>query len=1653
MAVRPKVQASLLNHAQRGVLLDIALLLNNGESIDALFERVAGLLEGALDFDYVGISLLTEGTRVRLVGARPPLCRPVGSEFDLGEATVARLTSSPSVSAFTTAAADPWTAALAAVGIRHSVMAALRDGSRLLGTFTCGRNRDEPCTEAELEFIRLLGMMLSESMAAYRRTEVARVDSARNRLLNEVALLVNAGQSAARFFDRLRQLLSEAIPLDSMALLVSEPDGLNLRVVGTLRSRTVKRGALIPVTAVLPESPATVGNVVTEHLVSTLDSPIARTATASGVQRLAVAVLRDGPHLLGVLSLGRHADRAFTAGECDLLNLLATFLGQSLANEKRMAATETEAARASLLNQLGLLLNAGEDVASLFDRLPPMLRRAVDFDYVGIAVDAGRPGFLKALDWNSRESVNAEPAWVTRDSLQLDTLATSSGSAFQLRMEPEAQAPGTLASEFARAGVRRSAFFLLGPPGSPLGVLHLARARTDRFSALEMAFLEVVATFFSQAVANQLRVTAALAEAQEQRILAEVAGVAARETDPLALLNGLVEPIRALVPRPWVAYGHLDADCMTWPGPGGDLSFPLNDNIRQALELGQQVGPLSQLDPNDPTSEAGITLGSYTASFAGGVAVGLLYIATREPGHVFDGRELRIFKLIAQIIGPAMENVRSAKLAQVEAEEQRVIADVAAAAAVEVDPNALVGSLQALRRLIPRPFAAFGYLEGDELIFPVPHGTVQRWPMDRASYAALKRGQISSAELPDHISPDSMLWSSGVHALSHTVARSGGIVVGFLLVGSRQEGFVFQPRDLRILATLAQIIGPAMANIRASQRTLAEAQEQRILAEVAAVAARETDPVTLLNGLVGPLRVLVPRPWLAYGHLDGGRMVWPTPAGELVLRLNDDVQQALDLGQQVGVLSLLEPHHPTRDAGITLGSYTASFAGGVAIGVLYIATREPGHTFGERELRLFKLIAQIVGPAMENVRSAKRAQIEAEEQRVLAEVATAAARGSTIAEVIGSLAGTLGGVVPGAFAIYGRLSEETIIYDTVAADVAPFVSSDELQLPLSANGREARATGYCLGSWAWTRGDEIPPTWASPPDIRLGTVRRIGRGLGLHQYCLVPYSAAGAPVGMLMVASTDPGHVFSPAHIALLGRVVRIVGPAIEAVRAATNVARQSELNGLILRSLTESVILLDRDANVVFTNPSGAALLEAINPGGKARGFEEFTLLLPEATRADVARAVTGNIASSGRTSMVVNGLERWVDYELVPVDGDPYRLLVVTSEVTAAVRREAEQQKQRERLEQASRLVALGELVGGVAHELNNPLTAVLGFSEMLSLAPEAASLGEEIGIIRKEALRARNIVRDLLFIARPAPVDHSVVAMTDVIGHIERLRRPAWAHAAIEVEIDIDLGGSLVWGNENQLAQVFLNLVTNAEQAIGDRGGFIRIVGRRRGQDVCVAVSDTGSGMPRDVVERVFEPFFSTKQSAGTGLGLSLSRSMVLSHQGTISVESNPGIGTTFTVTLPVYAAAPVSAPFESQADGVPTHSAAADSQAVRVLVIDDEPNLRKLCQRLIISMGHRCSVAQDSATALALASADDFDLVLCDYRLASESADTVIAGFAQHAPHLIERTVVATGATNDAGVLDLVARFGLRLIAKPYGSDEIADEIAHAALLRG
>ena len=279
--------------------------------------------------------------------------------------------------------------------------------------------------------------------------------------------------------------------------------------------------------------------------------------------------------------------------------------------------------------------------------------------------------------------------------------------------------------------------------------------------------------------------------------------------------------------------------------------------------------------------------------------------------------------------------------------------------------------------------------------------------------------------------------------------------------------------------------------------------------------------------------------------------------------------------------------------------------------------------------------------------------------------------------------------------------------------------------------------------------------------------------------------------------------------------------------------------------------------------------------------------------------------------------------------------------------------------------------------------------------------------------------------------------------MLAHIERLRRAEWLRAGFDATVVLPEEGYDLRGNDNQITQLMLNLVTNAEQALaGQPHPRIRIAARVAGNQMEISVADNGHGMNSATARRVFEPFFTTKQGLGTGLGLSLSYSIVTSHNGTIDVESREGHGTTFHVTLPLESG-------EGLLVGGP--GPVRLHKRARVLVIDDEPSLRKVCQRLIASMGHDCDVAGDSATALRLALANEapFDLILCDYRLVSDTADTVIDALAAARPALLSRVVIATGAASDAGVVDIVNRYHLRLLSKPYGIDEIAALLANDA----
>jgi PAS domain S-box-containing protein len=246
---------------------------------------------------------------------------------------------------------------------------------------------------------------------------------------------------------------------------------------------------------------------------------------------------------------------------------------------------------------------------------------------------------------------------------------------------------------------------------------------------------------------------------------------------------------------------------------------------------------------------------------------------------------------------------------------------------------------------------------------------------------------------------------------------------------------------------------------------------------------------------------------------------------------------------------------------------------------------------------------------------------------------------------------------------------------------------------------------------------------------------------------------------------------------------------------------------------------------------------------------------------------------------------------------DGEPALLLALIEDT-------AEERRMQQQLVQSGKLAAIGELAAGVAHEINNPLFAILGLTEFLlkEAEPESKAL-QRLELIQQTGLEIKEIVRALLDFARENAEDRHVVPLEDVVLATVDLVRRTNAHKGVELVDSYDASGAPVTASPNQLKQIFLNLIANARQAMPN-GGTVKVDVRQDGEWVIATVGDDGPGIEAAVLERIFEPFFTTKRlTGGTGLGLSVSLGIAEAHGGSLTASSGSGGGAIFTLRLPI------------------------------------------------------------------------------------------------------------------------------------------------------
>ena len=311
-------------------------------------------------------------------------------------------------------------------------------------------------------------------------------------------------------------------------------------------------------------------------------------------------------------------------------------------------------------------------------------------------------------------------------------------------------------------------------------------------------------------------------------------------------------------------------------------------------------------------------------------------------------------------------------------------------------------------------------------------------------------------------------------------------------------------------------------------------------------------------------------------------------------------------------------------------------------------------------------------------------------------------------------------------------------------------------------------------------------------------------------------------------------------------------------------------------------------------------------------------------------------------------------------------------------------------EQLIQAEKLAAMGQMLAGVAHELNNPLTAILGVTELLGersgFEPDTK---RQLDLTHRQARRAARIVQNLLEFSRPAAPKKKAVEVNGLIERTLQLHEHSLRRNNIEVDFQSQPDLPPVVGDANQLVQVFLNLITNAEYAIREirEKGRIQIRLGRIGTHISCTVQDDGVGISPEALPRLFDPFYTTKRpGGGTGLGLSICLSIIREHGGSIDVETLPAGGSAFTVYLPLALDKDLAAAEPSGSAPASAPSAPDICKGRSVLVLDDEESIRALLDEGLAAQGLRVDCAATVPEAAELAARHSYDVLLCDVNLA-------------------------------------------------------------------
>lgn len=367
-----------------------------------------------------------------------------------------------------------------------------------------------------------------------------------------------------------------------------------------------------------------------------------------------------------------------------------------------------------------------------------------------------------------------------------------------------------------------------------------------------------------------------------------------------------------------------------------------------------------------------------------------------------------------------------------------------------------------------------------------------------------------------------------------------------------------------------------------------------------------------------------------------------------------------------------------------------------------------------------------------------------------------------------------------------------------------------------------------------------------------------------------------------------------------------------------------------------------------------------------------------------------------------------------------------------------EANEKNLQHKLLQSEKMRALGQILSGVAHELNNPIGSILGYTQLLLAAPMPEECKADVQVIGDEARRCSSIVQDLVAFARKSSSKREPCDVNRVLAGTLKLRAYELKMDNLQTKLDPDSGLPQTMANARQLQQVFLNLINNAVESMQDSPvRTLTLESRAAGDHIRVAIRDTGVGIAREDLARIFEPFY-TMRPSGTGLGLSVCYGIVSDHGGRIWAESEPGKGTALFVELPM-----VRPPDDVVANGAAALSVGGNYEDI--LVVDDEPAYRQVFSRFLQSLGYRVTSASSVADAIRLIETNTFRMIVCDHRMPGRGGEELFRHVRDHHPSLAGHFLLVTGDTLNPATRRFIDSRHVCVLEKPFELEKLAEMV--------